>query len=226
SAGLYASLNAGPGSRDDPVAVAENRRRAATVFDRPAEALLTAYQIHSAEVVVAEGRWGEARPRADGVATGQAGLICGILSADCAPVLIADARARIVAAVHAGWRGALAGVVARAVAAMEGLGASPARMIAAVGPCIGPSSYEVKADFRAAFAAAPDAERFFAEEAGVSHFDLPGFVLDRLAHAGVGRAHWIGRDTAAEADDFFSNRRGHLRGDADYGRLLSAIMLI
>ena len=137
STGVYASLNAGPGSRDDPAAVAENRRRIAAAFGRPSEALLTAYQVHSTEVAIADRAWGEARPRADGVVTRAPGLICAALSADCAPVLLADPVARVVAAVHAGWRGALAGVVESGVAAMVAAGAARERIVAAVGPCIG-----------------------------------------------------------------------------------------
>ncbi len=223
SRGVYASLNAGPGSRDDPAAVAENRRRVAVAFNQPPEDLLSAYQIHSAEVAVAHSSWGEARPRADGVVTGAAGLICAALSADCAPVLLAEPRARVIAAVHAGWRGALGGVIERGVEAMIAAGARRERILAAIGPCIGPASYEVRDDFRAAFGEA-DA-RFFRRGGDRLFFDLPSFVLDRLAAAGVGDAEWIGRDTLAEPALFFSNRRAHLAGEPDYGRLISAIML-
>ena len=162
------------------------------------------------------------------MATGTAGLICGALAADCAPVLIADPEARVVGAVHAGWRGALGGVVEAAMEAMVSLGAEPARISAAVGPCIGPASYEVGLEFEAEFVGArPDNDRFF--QPGVRPekrlFDLPGYVLSRLAFAGVARAEWIGRDTMTEADRFFSNRRAVHRGESDYGRLLSAITL-
>ncbi len=228
STGVYESLNAGPGSDDDPAAVQENRARAAAVFRVGPERLLTAYQIHSAEVVTAaEAPWAE-RPRADGVATATPGLVCGALAADCAPVLIADPEARVVAAVHAGWRGALGGVVEAAVAAMTTLGAEPSRMAAAVGPCIGPDSYEVGEDFLEAFqAGAPGAARFFSPGARADKrmFDLPGFVLSRLAACGVFNAEWVGRDTYAEPEVFYSNRRAVHRGEVGYGRLLSAIML-
>jgi len=223
STGVYASLNAGSGSRDDPSAVAENRRRIAEAFGRPPAALLIAHQIHSPEVVVARAPFSGTRPRADGVVTTAPRLICAVLSADCAPVLLADPDARVSAAVHAGWRGALAGVVESGVAAMVAAGAARERIVAAVGPCIGPLSYEVRDDFRAAFAAADS--RFFAASGDRMTFDLPSFLLDRLALAGVAEAEWIGHDTFAEPDLFFSNRRGHLAGEADYGRLLSAIML-
>jgi hypothetical protein len=178
--------------------------------------------------VTAETALGATLMQADAVATRTPGLICGALAADCAPVLIADPQARIVAAVHAGWRGALAGVVEAGVAAMAGLGADPARMVAAVGPCIGPASYEVGLEFLGAFTGADAANaRFFAAGAGPQKrlFDLPGFVLARLAAAGVARAEWIGRDTLADEALFFSNRRATHRGERDYGRLLSAIVL-
>jgi YfiH family protein len=159
---------------------------------------------------------------------GSAGVLCGALAADCAPVLVADSQARVAAAIHAGWRGALAGVVESAIAAMTTLGAAPERMVAAIGPCIGPASYEVGLEFLDAFVAASAANaRFFAP--GVSpqkrFFDLPAFVLSRLAAAGVAEAEWLGRDTYAEPDLFFSNRRAVHHGEADYGRLLSAIAL-
>jgi YfiH family protein len=227
STGLYQSLNVGVGSGDDPAAVAENRRRAAGALGARPDALLTCYQIHSASVVTVAAPWSE-RPRADGVATRTPGLICGALAADCAPVLLADPVARVVASAHAGWRGALGGVVESAVAAMSGLGAAPERIVAAVGPCIGPKSYEVGLEFLAAFEAADPANvRFFAAGDDAQHrfFDLPGFVLARLASAGVGQAEWIGADTCADPDRFFSNRRAFRAGEADYGRLLSGIVL-
>ena len=227
SEGVYASLNVGLGSGDDPEAVLENRARAARAFGVGPQALLTAYQIHSAVAVTAEAPFSE-RPRADAVATHTPGLICGALAADCAPVLIVDLEARVVAAAHAGWRGALGGVVEATVRAMAALGGEPARMHAAVGPCIGPDSYEVGLDFLEAFTASDRAaERFFRPGASADKrlFDLPAFVLARLAAAGVDEAEWIGADTYAAPDAFFSNRRAVRRGEHDYGRLLSAIML-
>ncbi len=228
SSGVYASLNVGRGSRDDAAAVAQNRVRAAAHFGQPVERLLACYQVHSARAVIADAPWGDSRHEADGVATATVGLVCGALAADCAPVLFADPQAQVVASAHAGWRGALGGVVEATVAAMEQLGASAARITAAVGPCIAPQSYEVGEDFLQAFAErAPEAARFFApgETAQKRRFDLPGFVLDRLARAGVTEAEWVGRDTYAEEGAFFSNRRAVHRGEGDYGRLLSAIML-
>ncbi len=229
STGVYDSLNVGRGSRDEPADVAENRRRAADWFGLPAQALNTCYQIHSAIAVRALEPWGDARPEADGVVADRPGVICGALSADCAPVLFADAEAKIVAACHAGWQGALSGIVAATVAQMVALGADPARMVAAVGPCIGPASYEVGLEFLERFEAGlPGSARFFAPglTADKRMFDLPGFVLSRIADAGVARAEWIGHDTCAEADLFFSNRRAFKQGEPDYGRLLSAITLV
>jgi purine-nucleoside/S-methyl-5'-thioadenosine phosphorylase / adenosine deaminase len=228
SEGVFASLNIGRGSGDEPARVAENRARAAAALGRESSDLSTCYQIHSARPVVVDAPLGQARPEGDAVVTRTPGVLCGALAADCAPVLIADPQARVVAAVHAGWRGALAGVVEAAVAAMVSLGAAPARMSAAVGPCIGPASYEVGLEFQDAFLAADAGNaRFFRPGALAEKrlFDLPGFVLSRLAAAGVPRAEWTGHDTLADAARFFSNRRALHRGERDYGRLLSAITL-
>jgi YfiH family protein len=226
STGLYESLNVGLGSRDDPEAVAENRRRCAAHFGQAS--IVTAYQVHSATALVADGDWPAGPPQADGVVSATAGVVCGALAADCAPVLFADPQARVVAACHAGWKGALTGIVEATVARMESLGADRNRLRAAVGPCIGPASYEVGVEFLERFVHFDPANaRFFAPGAGPEkrQFDLPGFVLARLAAAGVPAAEWVGRDTCAEADDFFSNRRAFRRGEDDYGRLLSAIVL-
>jgi hypothetical protein len=227
STGLFASLNLGVGSGDDADAVAENRRRVAGVFGVGPESLRTCYQIHSTRTVLAEEDWVGERPRADAVTARRAGLVCGALAADCAPVLLAEPEARVVAAVHAGWRGALEGVVTSAVEAMEALGAKPARMVGVVGPCIAQASYEVGPEFLEAFIArdAASARFFVPGAADKRQFDLPGFVLSRLEAAGVGASEWIGRDTCAEEDLFFSNRRAFRRGESDYGRLMSAIML-
>lgn len=228
SRGMYEGLNVGLGSRDDPDAVAQNRRLAAQAFGEPAPPLITVYQVHSARAVTTDGPWPGEPPQADAVVTTRPGLMLGALAADCAPILIADGPGRVAAAAHAGWRGALAGVAEAAVEAMVGAGARRERLVAAVGPCIGPPSYEVGLEFLEAFAAAsPDNARFFRPGAAPDKrlFDLPAFVLSRLAAAGVTRAEWIGRDTCAEAEAFFSNRRALHRGETDYGRLLSAIML-
>ncbi len=227
SRGVYDSLNVGGGSKDDPDAVQENRDRAAAHMGLPLSRLLTCYQIHSSTAVAADHPWAE-RPEADGVVTTSADVACGALSADCAPILFADGDARVVAAAHAGWKGALAGIVEATVRQMEAQGARRDRIAAAVGPCIAQASYEVGADYEDRFTEqAPGSARFFApgRAADKRQFDLPGFVLWRLEQAGVARAEWVGRDTCAEDQLFFSNRRGFLRGEADYGRLLSAIRL-
>ena len=228
SEGIYASLNAGPGSGDDPVRVMQNRLRALAPFGAGPNALVTGYQVHSAAVAVVDGPWTGSAPQVDAIVTKTAGVVCGALAADCAPVLIADPKARVVAAAHAGWRGALAGIVGETVRAMAERGGDPARMTAAVGPCIGPASYEVGPEFVEAFLAADSANaRHFARGAREEKrlFDLPGYVLARLAAAGVARAEWIGYDTFADEPRFFSNRRAVHRSEPDYGRLLSAIAL-
>jgi YfiH family protein len=227
SEGVYASLNLGFGSKDDPERVAENKRRAAAALGVGEDCLLTVYQVHSARCVRAEGP-GQPRVEADGLATRVPGLALGALAADCAPVLIADAQARVVGACHAGWKGALSGIVEATVAEMAALGADPAAMVAAVGPCIAPASYEVGLDFLDRFAAEdPGSERFFA--AGVSaakrQFDLPAYVLSRLARAGVHAAEWTSHDTCADPERFHSNRRAFKNAEPDYGRPLSAILL-
>jgi YfiH family protein len=207
SAGLYNSLNVGRGSRDRPEDVFENRRRIAETFG--ATALNTAYQVHSDRVAIIDRDFEEAAPEADGVITATPGVLCGALAADCAPILIVDPAARVVGAVHAGWRGALSGVVQAAVEAMGSLGGRADRMIAAIGPCIGPASYEVGDEFETRFVAeSPSFGAFFRPGASTDKrlFDLPGFVLRRILEAGVGQSEWIGADTAAD-EDFFSNRR-------------------
>ena len=226
SQGVYDSLNVGVGSKDDPAAVQENRARAAAALGVKPDALLTCYQIHSTLAVAVDAPWTE-RPQADGVVTRTPGLACGALSADCTPILFADPEARVVGAAHAGWKGALGGMVKSAVQAMEAQGARRERIVAAIGPCIAQASYEVGEDYRDHFAAeAPGSERFFGPgRLGKCQFDLPRFVLWRLEQAGVAEAEWIERDTCAEEDLFFSNRRVVLRGEADYGRLLSAIVI-
>jgi YfiH family protein len=226
SQGLYASLNAGLGSRDDPAAVAENRRRCASYFG--AETVVTAYQVHSATALVADGDWPAGPPQADAVVSAASGVVCGALAADCAPILLADPQARVVAAAHAGWKGALTGVVEATVSRMESLGADRNRLRAAVGPCIGPRSYEVGVEFLERFTHFdPASGRFFSAGAAADkrQFDLPAFVLARLAAAGVSACEWVGRDTCAEADRFYSNRRAFKAGEPDYGRLMSAIAL-
>ncbi len=227
SKGLFESLNVGRGSSDEAADVEENRARAAGWFGVMPDALNSCYQIHSAKALIAEAPWGRYRPQGDAVVTDQPGVVCAALHADCAPVLIADPRAGVVAAAHAGWKGTLTGIVAETVATMERLGAHRADMVAAVGPCISQACYEVGEEFEAVFleAGADHAAWFIPGAPGKRQFDLPGFVLSRLAQAGVAGAEWVGRDTCTEEDLFYSNRRAFKAGEPDYGRLLSAIML-
>ena len=229
SEGLYASLNCGLGSGDDPERVEENRARAMRQVGVAPGSLAACYQVHSPTAVETDSPWDrDARPRADAIVTTQRGLALGILSADCAPILFADPQAGVIGAAHAGWRGAVSGVIENTLAAMARHGARVERVTAAIGPCIGPSSYEVGPDFPAAFLAEdPGATRFFvpAKRAGHWMFDLPGYVAWRLSRAGVAAVERLPHDTAAEEDRFFSWRRTSLRGEKDYGRLLSAIAL-
>jgi len=229
SEGLFASLNCGLGSGDDQEKVLENRRRAAAALDRAADELVTCYQIHSPEVVAVDRPWRRVdRPRADAMVTRTPGVALGILTADCAPVLLADAGARVIGAAHAGWRGALSGVLDATVAAMTRLGATPRRIAAAIGPCIAQPSYEVGPEFPAQFLAEDAGNAAFflpAARTGHFHFDLPGYVARRLAQLGVARVARTGGDTAAEPERFFSYRRSCLNKERDYGREMSAIAL-
>jgi len=226
SAGLHGGLNVGLGSSDSREAVRENRRLAAGAV-LPGARLVTLHQVHSAEAVAVEAPFAdEARPHADALVTDRPGLLLGILTADCAPVLLADAQAGVVGAAHAGWKGALAGVTDATVAAMERLGARRARIAAAIGPCIARASYEVDDAFLARFVAAdPGNERFFsgARRAGHHRFDLEAYVAARLAAAGLGRVEALGLDTYADERRFFSYRRATHRGEPDYGRQIALI---
>jgi len=227
STGECAGLNVGYGSHDDPEAISGNRRLAIAALLQDAE-LATVHQVHSAEVVVADEAWAqEARPRADAMVTDTPNLLLGILTADCAPVLFADHEAVVVGAAHAGWRGALAGVTDATIEAMERLGARREHIHAAVGPCIAQPSYEVDQAFRARFLDADgDNERFFvAGPTGRPHFDLEAYVIHRLITAGIDEVEALNLDTYADADRFFSYRRSTHRGEADYGRQLSAIAI-
>jgi YfiH family protein len=212
SEGIFASLNCGPGSGDARAAVTENRLRVSQVLGGR---LLTLYQIHSAEAVVVTEPW-EQGPQADAMATGVPGLALGILTADCAPVLFADAEARVIGAAHAGWKGALGGVTESAIAAMERLGARRAHIAAAIGPCISQANYETGPEFR---------ERFDAKFFAGRNFDLEAYVAERLAAAGIASVERLDACTYAREDDFFSYRRATHRGEKDYGRQVSAIVL-
>ena len=228
SDGIYSGLNGGIGSRDDPANVAENRRRMAEQIGVKPEHLLTAYQIHSPDVVVASEPWDTAaRPRADAIVTRIEGLAIGITAADCGPVLLADPNARVIGAAHAGWKGALTGVVESTVAAMEKLGADRSGIVAAIGPLIRQDSYEVGNEFVEKFIET-DAENsmFFLPAAREGHamFDLAGFIRMRLENAGVLVIDDIGVDTYSD-ERFFSYRRSVHRKEPDYGRHVHAIAL-
>lgn len=227
STGVVAGLNVGSGSKDDPEAVAENRRRAiASVL--PGAKLATVYQVHSNEARYVASPWPhDERPQADAMVTDVPGLLLGILTADCAPVLLADPHAGVVGAAHAGWRGALSGITDSAVAAMEEIGASRSRIAAAIGPCIALPSYEVDESFKQRFIEADSAnERFFVVAASErTHFDLPAYVRHRLLDAGVTEVETIHLDTYSNPDRFFSFRRATHLGEADYGRQISMVAI-
>jgi YfiH family protein len=229
SQGVYASLNGGIGSNDAPDKVAENRSLIAAALGVAPDHLLTAYQIHSPEVVVAEQTWSQAnRPHADAIVTRTPRLAIGVSTADCGPLLLADAEAGVIGAAHAGWRGALTGVVEAAITAMEKLGAERARIVAALGPAIRQSNYEVGPEFVERFLAADaDNARFFApsERAGHAMFDLAGFIADRVQRAGIADFEDLGLCTYAEPERFFSYRRTTKLGEPDYGRHINAIAL-
>jgi YfiH family protein len=228
SQGLYAGLNAGSGSNDDPDAVMENRRRVAGAFDRPENYLLSLYQVHSDRAYKVDGPWPEERPHGDGLVTSRAGVVLSALSADCAPILFADPQARVIGSCHAGWKGALGGIIESTLKAMAQQGAKIERVRAVVGPCIQQASYEVGADYEANFVKEDKEARpyFMATDAADRRlFDLPGYCLMRLKRAGAAEAVSTGHDTCAEGDLFFSNRRAVKTGEGDYGRLISCIMI-
>lgn len=227
STGIHAGLNVGLGSDDDRDAIAENRRRAVAAV-LPGSALTTVHQIHSAIALPATEAWpDDARPRADALVTDRPGLLLGILTADCVPVLFAEPRAGVIGAAHAGWKGALAGVTDATIDAMEALGADRDRISAAIGPCIARASYEVGEDFGRTFEQAdPANERFFsAGKPGHLQFDVEAYVAARLAAAGIRRIEALGLDTYADEDRFFSYRRSCHRDEPGYGREISLIGL-
>ncbi len=232
SQGIYASLNCGYGSTDDPANVAENRARAAGRLGLAPERLLTVHQIHSTTVLTVDDKalWtSPGAPKADAMVTDKPGVALGVLSADCAPVLMADASAGVIGAAHAGWKGALAGVVETTLVAMEKLGARRVRVHAAIGPCIARESYEVGPEFPAPFIAQDETNAAFfsaSRRAGHYMFDLPGYLLRRLRLLGVATVEDSGHDTLGNERQFFSYRRNTLKGVKDYGRGLSAIMLV
>jgi YfiH family protein len=227
STGIYHGLNIGTGSSDDQNLVRENRRRVAAWMGVPAEALITAHQIHSPDAIVVRAPFPGERPKADAVVTDRPGIAVGASTADCGPVLFADARARVVGAAHAGWKGALTGVLESTIATMESLGAKRENIVAVLGPSISQKNYEVGPEFVARFVDADAGNaRYFAPSGKAGHalFDLNLYTVDRLSRAGVIAAQ-LGRCTYAEEDLFYSYRRTTHRGEADYGRQISAIVL-
>lgn len=228
SEGIYAGLNAGPGSNDNPAAVVENRRRIAAWFGVEADHLLSAHQVHSGLALVVDGPWSGPRPQVDGLVTARPGLVLSVLTADCAPILMADARAGVIGAAHAGWKGAFGGVIEATLAAMEGLGARRDRICAGVGPTIAQANYEVGPEFRARFVDAnQDYADFFVSGVGDRFlFDLPAFCVTRLQQAGVNRMTNVGLDTFSSPEHSFSHRRSVRDSLPDYGRNCAAIMLL
>lgn len=227
SEGPCAGLNVGLGSGDDPDAVAENRRRALEAV-APGRTLVTAYQIHSAIAVPVSRPWPDGdRPEADALVTDRPGIALGIVTADCTPVLFADPVQGVIGAAHAGWKGAVGGILEATVAEMEKLGARRSRIVAAIGPTIARKSYEVDDAFLRRFTSEdPRNERFFSGgREGHCQFDLEGFVLSRLGEAGVTRVEALGLDTYSDPDRFFSYRRATHLGEPDYGRQMSVIAL-
>lgn len=224
----YESLNTGLASGDDPARVAENRARCARVLGVAPERLLTLRQIHSARAIPVSEPWEGAGPEADAMVTDRPGIALGVLAADCMPVLFVDPAAGVIGATHAGWRGALAGVLEAVVSLMAAMGAQPARIVAALGPCLRQPNFEVGLDLVEAFLARhPSSRRFFApgERPEKRRLDLAGFARWRLAEAGVGMLDDLGVCTLAEPHTYFSYRDGRRRGADVYGRNLSAIML-
>ena len=224
SQGVIAGLNIGHGAEDDADVIAENRRRAVDAV-MPGAQLATVYQVHSPDVVEVRAPWPhEERPRADGMVTNRPGLLLGVVTADCAPVLFVDREAGVTGAAHAGWRGAHGGVLENTVAAMEGIGAHRPSIVAAIGPAIAQPSYEVDGEFRDNFG--PGDEEFFAPgQPGHWQFDLEGYIARRLRDAGIGTVQRLGLDTYSDPERFFSYRRATHRGEPTYGRQFSLIGL-
>ncbi|SCZ09121.1 peptidoglycan editing factor PgeF [Microvirga guangxiensis] len=228
SEGIYASLNGGIGSSDETERVKENRRRMAQALHVKPDALISVYQVHSPDAVLVEGPWGPERPKADAMVTKVPGLALAITTADCGPVLFADAESGVIGAAHAGWRGAVTGVLESTITAMENLGAQRSRIVAVLGPTISQKAYEVGPEFVQRFAEeAPGHERFFKASEKPDHamFDLPGFIGARLNAAGIGGFTDLGLCTYSDEERFFSYRRTTHRKEPDYGRLISAIAL-
>lgn len=227
SKGIYASLNAGAGSGDDPAHVATNRARIASAMGAQSPThLLSCHQHHSSDALLVHAPFAD-RPKGDAMVTRTPGLALAILTADCVPILFADPEAGVIGAAHSGWKGALGGINEATLEAMESLGADTGRISAAIGPCIGQASYEVGPEFRDTFVQAANwSERFFLPGKGDRlQFDLPGFVHARLVRTGLSRIDLVAHDTCALPDTYFSNRRRNHQGLPDYGRNASVIML-
>jgi YfiH family protein len=224
SAGIYDSLNCGLGSNDNRDCVAANRKAVADIMGVPVTHLISANQVHSTDAIIVDTP--VERPRGDAMVTNKPGIALGILTADCAPLLFADATAGVIGAAHAGWKGALGGVVGNTVAAMERLGSRRENIAAVIGPCIGPQSYEVGPEFRARFMEGIAAYEAFFTSGADDHFyfDLPGFIMADLKQLGV-KAEDLAEDTFAGRDRFFSYRRSTHMGAPDYGRQISTIVL-
>ncbi|MET0749274.1 MAG: peptidoglycan editing factor PgeF [Rhizobium sp.] len=227
SEGIYRGLNVGLGSKDERRAVEENRRRVAAWFSQPVERLATVHQVHSPDVVPVDAAYDGARPQADALVTATPGVVLGVLAADCGPILFADARNKVIGAAHAGWKGALTGVLENTIEAMITLGADRGSIVACLGPSISSKSYEVGPEFVERFLDYdPTYGRYFTASAKADHsmFDLPALTIDRLTAAGV-TAESLGLCTYPDADRFFSYRRTTHAGEDDYGRQISAIAI-
>jgi polyphenol oxidase len=227
SAGIYEGLNVGSGSNDAPQSVAENRRRAAKFMNPQCEAVITPWQVHSPDAVIVDGPFRGEKPKADGIVTATPGLVIGVVTADCGPILFSDPKACVIGAAHAGWKGALDGVLENTIATMEKIGARRADIRAVLGPSISQGNYEVGEEYVANFVARdPDFQRFFAESHRSRHamFDLRAFTLHRLEEAGIECA-MTDDCTYADEENFYSYRRATHRKEADYGRQLSAISI-
>lgn len=228
SKGIYQGLNCGLGSRDISADIHENRSIAAEAMGAQPDQLVTLFQVHSPDVITVTDPWPhDAAPNADGLVTNRRGIVLGVLAADCAPLLFADPVAGVIGACHAGWRGAIGGVAESTIHAMTVLGASRQGITAIIGPCIGPASYEVSDQFKDPFLDQDTANHQFFRPGlpGKQMFDLPGYLCHRLNLSGIGAISWCGLDTLTDEERFFSYRRTTLRGEADYGRNISMIML-
>ena len=233
SGGIYSGLNCGPGSNDAPENVKTNRQLAIDALSSGGGHLFTCYQVHSSDVITLNENWRDdfssAQPKADAMVSKASGVALGILTADCSPVLLADTKNKVIGALHAGWKGAVAGIVGNTVKAMAALGADPATTVAVIGPTIQQQSYEVGNDVRDAVikSVGPDGETFFVPSKNSDRwmFSLPEFVLFQLNEYGIKKSESTGLDTYGDEKSFFSYRRATHRGEKDYGRILSAIMI-